>query len=150
VFITNHTLAGGVIGLAARGPVAAFAAGAASHVAMDMVLHWGDDLTWEEFVQVARVDGVIGLAAAAALLAVSPRRSRVPVAAGIAGACLLDMDKPGRHFLGRSPFPPAVDRFHNHIQRERPVGALVEAASGLALAAAAAGAVAVVRSRRSV
>ena len=56
------------------------------------------------------------------------------MAAGIAGACLIDMDKPGRHFLGRSPFPAAVDRFHGRIQNEHPVGVLVEAATAAALA----------------
>jgi hypothetical protein len=147
VFITNHTLAGGVIGLAARRPVAAFAAGVVSHVAMDMVLHWGDDLTWDEFVQVARVDGLVGLAAAAAALAVAPRRARPPVAAGIAAACLLDLDKPGRHFLGRSPFPAAVDRFHGRIQREHPVGGLIEAGVAVALAAGLAAGLAAVRTR---
>ena len=47
---------------------------------------------------------------------------RPAVAAGIAGACLIDMDKPGRHFVGRSPFPAAVDRFHGRIQNEREIG----------------------------
>jgi hypothetical protein len=45
------------------------------------------------------------------------------------------MDKPGRHFLGRSPFPAAVDRFHGRIQNEHPVGGLIEAATAAALAA---------------
>jgi hypothetical protein len=145
MFITNHTLAGGVIGLSARRPVAAFAVGVVSHVAMDMLLHWGDDRTSDEFVRVARVDGTVGLAAAAALLAVAPRGARPLVAAGIAGACLLDLDKPSRHFFGRSPFPAAVDRIHGRIQRERPVGGLIEAATAVALAAG----VAAARARRT-
>lgn len=135
MFITNHALAGAAIGLlAGRRPVAAFAAGVASHVAMDMVLHWGDDLSWDEFVRVARVDGTLGLGACAALMAAAPARRRAAVAAGIAGACLIDMDKPSRHFLGRSPFPAAVDRFHGRIQNEHPVGGVVEAATAAALA----------------
>ncbi len=64
------------------------------------------------------------------------RGVRPAVAAGIAGACLIDMDKPGRHFVGRSPFPAAVDRFHGRIQNEREIGGLVEAAVALALAVA--------------
>ena len=57
-------------------------------------------------------------------------------AAGTPGACLIDMDKPGRHFFGRSPFPAAVDRFHDWIQTEHTVGVLVEAAAAAGLAAA--------------
>lgn len=134
VFVTNHALAGAALGLALRRPVAAFAAGVASHVAMDMVHHWGEPgIDWESFVRVAKVDGAVGLAVTAAVAAITPRRTRVTVLAGLAGACVIDMDKPGRHFLGRSPFPAAVDRFHSHIQNESPIGHRVEAiwAAGL-------------------
>jgi len=72
----------------------------------------------------------------AVVLATTPRRLRPAVAAGIAGACLVDMDKPGRHFVGRSPFPAAVDRFHGRIQNQREIGGLVEAGVAAALAAA--------------
>jgi hypothetical protein len=136
VFITNHALAGAAIGLVLRRPVVAFAAGLASHLAMDLCLHWGDqDLDWNGFVEVARVDGTLGLAASGVALAVAPRGSRPAVAAAIAGACLIDMDKPGRHFFGRSPFPAAVDRLHGRIQNEHPVGGLVEASAVAGLAA---------------
>jgi hypothetical protein len=134
VFITNHVLAGAAIGLVVRRPAAAFAAGLVSHLAMDMVLHWGDDLDWEAFVEVAKVDGTVGLGACAVALSAAPAAARPAVAAGIAGACLIDMDKPGRHFFGRSPFPAAVDRLHGLIQNERPVGGLVEAATTATLA----------------
>jgi hypothetical protein len=137
VFITNHVLAGAALGLIARRPGAAFLAGVASHVALDMVLHWGDPQRgWDHLVGVARVDGTVGLGLSAALVAAAPAAARPAVAAGIAGGCIVDMDKPGRHFLGRSPFPAAVDRLHGRIQREHPVGWLVEAAAGAALAAA--------------
>ena len=135
MFITNHALAGAAIGLVARRPAAAFVTGVASHLAMDMVLHWGDELGWDEFVQVAKVDGTVGLGVCAALLATAPTRARPAIAAGIAGACLIDMDKPGLHFFGRSPFPLAVDRFHCRIQNQRPVGGLIEAATAAGLAA---------------
>lgn len=136
MFITNHALAGAAVGLVTRRPAVAFVAGLASHVAMDMVLHWGDDVSWDEFVKVARVDGAVGLGVCAAVLAAAPTSARRAVAAGIAGACLIDMDKPGRHFFGRSPFPAAVDRFHGRIQNERPIGWRVEAATAAGLAAA--------------
>jgi hypothetical protein len=140
VFITNHALAGAAIGLATRRPAIAFLTGVASHVAMDMVLHWGDDLDWDAFVRVAKVDGTVGLGVCAALLAATPTGARRAVAAGIAGACLIDMDKPGMHFAGRSPFPAVVDRFHGRIQNQRPVGFLVELATAAGLAAALLGA----------
>ena len=136
MFITNHALAGAAIGLATRRPAAAFVAGIASHVAMDMVLHWGDDLDWEAFVEVAKIDGAVGLGVCAGLLATTPTAALPAVAAGIAGACLIDMDKPGVHFFGRSPFPRAVDRFHGRIQHQRPAGWLVEAGTAVALVAA--------------
>jgi hypothetical protein len=137
VFITNHVLAGAAVGHVVRRPAAAFVAGAASHVVMDLCLHYGrDDVTRNEFVKLARVDGVVGLGVCAVALATAHGPVRPSVAAGIAGACLIDMDKPGRHFFGRSPFPAAVDRFHDWIQTEHTVGALVEAAAAAVLAAA--------------
>ncbi len=135
MFISNHVLAGALVGRLARRPFVAFAAGFASHLAMDMVLHWGDEREWDEFVRVARVDGTVGLGLSAAVLATTPGRDRWPVALGITGACLIDMDKPGQHFFGRSPFPAAVDRIHARIQWQRPVGALVEGATAAALVA---------------
>jgi hypothetical protein len=137
VFITNHALAGAVIGRVVRRPALAFGIGIASHIAMDMVLHYGrEGVAWDEFVELARVDGTIGLGVCAAALAATPRHLRPAVAAGIAGACLVDMDKPGRHFVGRSPFPAGFDRFHSRIQNERRAGGLVEAAVAVVLVAA--------------
>lgn len=136
MFITNHALAGATLGLLTRRPAVAFVTGVASHVAMDMVLHWGDErLDWDGFVEVAKVDGTVGLTVCAALLAMAPAPARPAVAAGIAGACLIDMEKPGHHFFGRSPFPPVVDRLHHRIQRERPAGLVVEAAAAAGLVA---------------
>ena len=135
MFITNHALAGAAVGALARRPVPAFLVGVASHLAMDMVLHYGDDLDWDDVVDLGRVDGTIGLAVTAALAATAPPSVRRAVLAGVAGACVVDMDKPGRHFLGRSPFPSAVDQFHGRIQRESPAGRWVEAAAAVALAA---------------
>lgn len=136
MFITNHALAGAAIGALVRRPVPAFVAGVASHIAMDMVLHYGDaGIDWERFVEIARVDGTIGLGVTAAVATTAPVTVRRSALAGLAGACIVDLDKPGRHFLGRSPFPPAVDRFHGRIQNEAPVGGWVEVAAALALAA---------------
>jgi hypothetical protein len=135
VFITNHALAGAAIGLVVRRPVPAFVAGVASHLVMDVMLHWGDErLEWEEFVEVARVDGTVGLAVCASALASAPRGARVPMAAAILGACIIDMEKPSRHFFGHSPFPAGFDRFHGRIQTERPLGWIVEAVAGATLA----------------
>ena len=135
MFITNHALAGAAIGALMRRPVPAFAGGVASHVAMDMVLHYGDaSMDWERFVEMARVDGAIGLGVTAAVATTAPATVRRSALAGLAGACIVDLDKPGRHFFGRSPFPSAVDRFHCRIQNEAPVGRWVEVAAALALA----------------
>jgi hypothetical protein len=146
VFVTNHALAGAALGALVRRPVPAFLAGVASHLAMDMVLHYGDaDLDWDRFVEIARVDGTIGLGVTAAVAITAPPAARWGALAGLAGACIVDMDKPGRHFLGRSPFPAAVNRLHHRIQNEAPVGRWVEATAAVALVA---GVVAAFRARR--
>jgi hypothetical protein len=141
VLVTNHVLAGAAIGAACRRrPAAAFALGIASHLAMDLCHHWGlpDDGPdrHHRFLKVARRDGVAGLAAIAAVAA-GGRRNRPALLAGMAGAALLDVDKPAVHFFGQSPFPAAVDRFHAGIQvgREHPdrMSQELRVAAGLAL-----------------
>jgi hypothetical protein len=136
VFVTNHALAGAAIGALAARPAPAFVAGVASHVLMDMTLHFGDpELDDAGFLRLARVDGTIGLGVTAAVALAAPRPVRVAALSGLAGACLIDLDKPGRHFLGRSPFPSVVDRFHGRIQNEAPHGGWVEAATTATLVA---------------
>jgi hypothetical protein len=137
VFVTNHALAGAAIGALVRRPVPAFVIGVASHVLMDMTLHFGEpDMNEDEFLRLARIDGSIGLGVTAAVAAAAPRSVRRSALLGLAGACLFDLDKPGRHFFGRSPFPPAVDRFHDSIQNEAPSGRWTEAATTAALVVA--------------
>jgi hypothetical protein len=139
VFVTNHALAGAAIGAVVRRPVPAFIVGVASHVLMDMTLHFGEpDMRHDEFLRLARVDGTLGLCVTAAVAAAAPPSVRRSALVGLAGACLIDLDKPGRHFFGRSPFPPVVDRFHGHIQNEAPHGRWTEAATTAALVAAVA------------
>ncbi|GGF47766.1 hypothetical protein GCM10011519_22280 [Marmoricola endophyticus] len=117
MLITNHVLSGALVGAASPGPASALGAGVASHFALDSVPHWGEGVI-EDFMHVAVTDGLVGLAAIAVVAARTPRRHRLRVLAGITGACLPDLDKPGRVFFGRSPFPAAVDAFHVRIQRE--------------------------------
>ncbi len=114
MLVTNHVLAGALIGAASPGPASAFVAGFGSHFAMDVVPHWGDDSI---FLQVAVPDGLVG-ATTMALLFRTARGRRLRVAAGMAGAVLPDLDKPANLFFGRSPFPERFDRFHGEIQRE--------------------------------
>jgi hypothetical protein len=132
-------LSGAVIGAVTRRPAVAFAAGVASHFVLDAMPHWGD---WGDdkalFMRVAVRDGLVGLAVMGTLAAVAPSRVRLAVVAGMAGAALPDLDKPSRAFFGRSPFPPAVDRFHAGIQHEARGRFPLEAAVGAGFAAAAA------------
>jgi hypothetical protein len=123
MLVTNHVLAGAAIGATLRHrPALAFAAGVASHLAMDALPHWGlprEAASHDRFLEVARRDGLVGLAAIAALC--GPARGLRPaVLAGIAGATLLDVDKPARHFFDRNPVPAPVQSFHERIQRESP------------------------------
>lgn len=123
MLVTNHVAAGAAIGaILHRRPALAFAAGVASHVAMDCLPHWGlprEAASHEQFLFVAKRDGLAGLAAVAAL-AGPARGLRAGVLAGIAGATLLDVDKPARHFFGRNPVPAPIQDFHERIQREAP------------------------------
>ena len=131
MLVTNHVLSGVVIGAAARRPAAAFALGVASHFALDATPHWGKFDGGRAYLRVAVPDGLVGLAVMGTMTALAPRASRWAVLAGMAGAALPDLDKPSRLFFGRSPFPPAVDRFHSRIQHEAPRRAHYEATAAL-------------------
>ncbi len=136
MFITNHVLAGAIAGSACRRhPVVALGLGFATHVAMDMTPHWGNpQLGRDGFYAVAKRDGLLGLATVALITVagVPPRRALL---AGMAGAAILDSDKPGEFFFGVNPLPGWLDEMHNRIQRESPEGLRTEVAAGVALAA---------------
>jgi hypothetical protein len=147
VLVTNHVLAGAVIGALVKRPVPALALGVVSHVAMDVIPHWGlshddhhpDPMRNPKFLRVAYRDGFAGLAAMAAAFGLA-RGRRLPVLAGMVGGALLDLDKPGMHFVGVSPFPKRVDRFHADIQigreHDHKMGQELAVAAGLAALAA--------------
>jgi len=134
MFATSHVLAGAAIGAVdRRHPVRAFGWGLVSHAAMDLAPHWGRPLEPDEFLRIARRDGLLALAALGGAVAAGGR-ARPAILAGALGAVLLDADKPARHFLRRSCFPPSVDRFHDAIQNEAPDRLAWEVAVGVALA----------------
>jgi hypothetical protein len=137
VLLTNHVLSGALIGALARRPLTVFAVGVASHFVLDAMPHWGEWSSQRHFLRVAVPDGLISLAVMSALAAAAPAGRRSAVLAGMAGAALPDLDKPGNLWLGRSPFPGPVDRFHSRIQREAPRRAHVELLAAGALGAAA-------------
>jgi hypothetical protein len=149
MFVTNHVLAGALVGLARRGrPGQAFAGGVASHVVMDLTPHAGDGtLTPEEFFVVCRRDGLVALGLLAAVTA-AVRKPRLSVLAGVAGAVLLDLDKPCKRFFGFDPFPRWLSRFHHLIQNEAPNRVPHELAAGSGLAALTAGSLIRHRARR--
>ena len=136
MFITNHVLAGAVMGLVApRRPAKVALVAAGSHFVLDAVPHWGID-DKAKFRKVAIVDGLIGLATMRAVMGAVPRGTRVAVFAGMLGAAFPDADKPMEMFFDRSPFPPAVDRFHARIQRESTHGVRTEIRAAVAMFAA--------------
>lgn len=137
MLVTNHVLSGALIGAVVRRPIAAFGVGVASHFVLDMVPHWGDWRTRRDFLSVAVPDGLAGLAAIAAFTAISPGDRRLAIMAGMAGAALPDIDKPVKLWFGRSPWPAAVNRFHDRIQREAPGRAPHELAAAAVLTAGA-------------
>ena len=104
MFVTNHVLSGVVIGrLLKRHPVSAFVVGVGSHLALDMVPHWGCEQGTaagrELFFRYARRDGLVGLFAMGCAATAVDRRARTATVAAMAGATLLDADKPVMHFF---------------------------------------------------
>jgi hypothetical protein len=139
VFVTNHVLSGVAIGRALqRKPVTAFFVGMGSHLVLDAVPHWGCEghgpEREERFRLAARRDGLLGLATMAAATLLVGKPERTATVAAMAGAVLLDLDKPVEHFLGWKPFPAAVRRLHGRVQNESPDGLAKEIAYGVALA----------------
>ena len=139
MFVTNHVLSGVVIGrLLERHPMTAFVVGVGSHLVLDMVPHWGCDTRSPDggqlFLRYARRDGLLGLVAAASATGAVGRSTRPATLAAVAGAVLLDLDKPFLHFWGRNPFPRRVRRLHARVQRESPGGLPNEIAFGLSCA----------------
>jgi hypothetical protein len=137
MLLTNHVLSGALIGALVRRPLAAFAAGVASHFVLDAMPHWGQWGSQRRFLRVAVPDGLISLATMGAFAAISPPERRLAVLAGMAGAALPDLDKPTNLWFGWSPFPGPVNRFHGRIQHEAPRRAHVELMAAGAFACAA-------------
>ena len=131
MLVTNHVLSGAVIGATTRRPVHAFVLGVASHFVLDWAPHWGKFGGGRRMLRVAVPDGLIGLAVMGTMAAVAPPERRAAVLAGMAGAAFPDLDKPSKLFFGRSPFPPAVDRFHSAIQHEKARRAHYEATAAV-------------------
>lgn len=138
MFVTNHVLAGALIGRAmARHPVGAFAVGVVTHFAMDACPHYGDgaaSITSPEFIRVARCDGCAGLSAMALAAGLSPRRSRRAVVAGMLGGAVVDSDKPCEYFFGWNPWPEWWNALHKRVQNEQPHRLPHEVAVGALLA----------------
>jgi hypothetical protein len=136
VLVTNHVLAGALIGNACPEPVSAFALGVVSHFVMDAVPHWGDG-PLRAVLRIAVADGLVGGTTLLLVARAAPTDRRTRVVAGMLGAAFPDTDKPWDLFFGGSPFPAAVDRFHGAIQtespRRMPQEFLVAAFTGLAV-----------------
>jgi hypothetical protein len=131
MFISNHVLAGAVIGTRLP-PGRALIAGFASHLAMDNLPHWG--VPGPLPLTAAKRDGVLGLALLGACAALADKEHRLSVLAGMFGACLPDTDKLGEHFAGQSPWPARFDDFHKWLQRESPHRIPHEVLAGVGLA----------------
>ena len=125
MLISTHVLSGALLGRALQRPAPALLLGVGSHLVLDHIPHWGKGGGWppvldEQTLRVAVADGLVGLTLIGLVLSLTPSRRRPEVLAGIVGACLSDLDKPGRLFLGRSPWPERFDRLHVRVQSESP------------------------------
>jgi hypothetical protein len=150
VFVTNHALSGVLIGrLLKDRPGTALLAGVASHLALDMVPHWGCSVaklgkkrSYQQkrpstsFLTAAKRDGVLGLMTMAAATIAVERPARVSTVAAMTAAILLDLDKPLFYFFGITPFPSVVQRLHGWVQNESPDGLSNELRVGFAFASA--------------
>ena len=141
MFVTNHVLSGALIGRTLeRRPVAAFVVGVASHLALDAVPHWGCDKQQpggaDKFLTAAKRDGLIGLTVMATATLFAAKQARTATVAAMAGAALLDLDKPLVYFFDWNPFPWAVRSFHERVQNESEGGLTNEIRFGVAFAAA--------------
>lgn len=134
MLITNHVLSGAVIGAASPDVLSAAGRGFVSHFVLDALPHFGVDD--EHLLKVAVPDGLVGLAAIYGVARATPRPLLPRVLAGVFGACLPDLDKPGRQFFGRSPFPRWFDRAHAAIQPEASHRLPVELAAAATFTAA--------------
>ena len=143
VLISTHVASGALLGRAVGRPVPSLVLGVVSHLVLDRLPHWGAATGWpppdldDTTFRVAVVDGLVGLGLIAWLVRATPPNRRPEVLAGIVGACAPDLDKPGRHFVGRSPWPAAFDRFHALLQvrSEQPHRLPQDVAIGALLAA---------------
>jgi hypothetical protein len=152
VFVTNHALSGMLVGrLFKNRPGTAFAAGLASHLLLDTVPHWGCRVSKigpkqkkasegsglsTPFLTMAKRDGVLGLIVLAAGTLAVERPARNATVAAMAGAVVLDLDKPLYYFFGINPFPGVIQRIHGWVQNESPGGMRNELRFGAAFAVA--------------
>jgi hypothetical protein len=151
VFVTNHVLSGVLIGRVLKNrPGTAFVVGVASHLFLDAIPHWGcrsPEPGKADYLTVARRDGILGLATMASAAVAVDQPARASTLAAMAGAVLLDLDKPSLHFLGVNPFPRTVQRLHGRVQKEASHGLRDEICFGFAFALA--DAFTVVQARRN-
>jgi hypothetical protein len=141
--VTNHVLSGIVIGrVLGRRPATAFVVGVGSHLVLDSIPHWSCDKSTaggrERFLKAAKRDGALGLATMAAATLAADRRVRTATVAAMAGAVLLDLDKPLLYFFRVNPFPRPVQRLHGWVQNESPDGMPSEVGFGVICAAVSA------------
>jgi len=83
------------------------------------------------FLRNAKRDGLFGLLTMVCAAGAVDPQARAATIAAMAGAALLDADKPAVHYFGRNPFPRAVRRIHARAQNESSQGMPNEIAFGL-------------------
>ena len=142
MFVTNHVLSGVLVGRwLKQKPTTAFIVGVGSHLLLDAIPHWGCDREVpggeDRFIRAAKRDGLLGLAALAIAVVAVDRSARRATALAIAGAVLLDLDKPIEYFFGVYPFPDVVARIHGGVQNESYDGMKREFVYGAVLGSAA-------------
>lgn len=118
MLFTVHLLAGAGIGYAVRNPAVALLGGVASHFILDSIPHWAVSLDHEQWLAIARIDGIVGILVVAAVIFMLPAGRRLAPCLGAIGAGLPDLNKPASELLGIKLYPAWLDDFHAKIQTE--------------------------------
>lgn len=97
---TNHVLAGIAIGTAIKSPVFSIPIALLSHIAMDLIPHWGKFPDRKTYIKVAKTDGVIVLLLFSAILFFY-KSNYIPILLAAFAALFFDLDKPFDYFFGK-------------------------------------------------
>lgn len=125
----NHTTTGIIIALVIREPAVALPLAFASHFALDVIPHHGNDLRFirgqKRFNQKVAADGLASLAVLLIAIVLQPQHAAI-IAACVFFSVLPDLFWPLATHVKRNSLLGHYFRFHKGIQHESPRGIKIE------------------------